>query len=417
METHPNSHIVYIRRKGLFDTEARPELEEYFSGSSVSVGSYFAKGTARPGSGLMIPEENLLLPYVLAIPADDQDFRTKVNEFYSNIDSKVPADQNPPRTTDGLALEIGLYKDNSKPISATNLPLNVGQYLKYRQIILHPWVGIDESEKGNQLKRFYVFDPNKVQSITLSANEQKDAALTKYLMVKGNARTVRMYLTLLGVNTSTLKPGEELNKLRSLAETQPAEFIKIANDKDKEMRYIIEDMVHYKIVEKVGDRLLSDGTVLGRDMREAILFLSDSHNTAVFTSLKAKLQNAWVKNSVSVETEEDLKPKENPETDAELEKRLGSKVQEATHAAIDTTAKVKAKNQPKAEPVPEPEPQKATGLDIETEPAVEPEGGYIEGGLGDIDAGTSEDDIVSEGEEAKPVNDGRAKEPTPDKIK
>lgn len=418
MENHPNSHIVYIRRKALFDTAERPELNEYFAGSSMNVGSYYAKGTAREASGLLIPEENLLLPYVLAIPADDRDFRLKVNEYYANIDSKVPADSVPVRETDGLPLEIGLYESNTQPLSNTNLPINIGDYIRYRQVIGHPWVGASEAEKGNQLKRFYVHDPNMIQTTTMSVNEQKDAALTRYLIVKTNARNVRMYLTLLGIDTSKLKPGEELTKLRTLAETNPKEFIEVSNDKNKEMKYIINDMVNNNIIDKVGDRYVAGDTVLGRDMREAVLFLSDSHNTAVYTSLKARLQNAWVKNSVSVETEEDLKPKQNAETDADLEKRLGNKVQEATNSAIDTTAKAKAKAQTKVIE-PEPEEVKATGLDIKVEAPVEPDT-YIEGGLGDIDAGTDAEfptDAELQETEEQQENDGRAKDITPDDIK
>jgi len=415
MENHPNSHIVYIRRKSLFDTSERPELEEYFAGSSVSVVSYFAKGTARPASGLLIPEENLLLPHVLGIPAEDRDFRKEVNNYYSNINSKIPAMSIPARDEDGLPLEIGLYIDNKAPISRENLPLNVEQYLRYRQIIGHPQVGAglegetEDDAKGNQMRRFYVHDPAKAQTTTLSSNEMRDQALLKYVAVKTNPRTVRMYLTLLGVNVNSLRAGEELTRLRDIAEKNPADFLKISGDKNLEIKYMIEELVHYKILTRVGERVLNGNTEIGRSLLEAVLYLKDSHNTAVFASLKAALQNAWAKNSVSVELEEDLQMKDfHKESDDELEARL-TRQQSKAAEAIDRT---KGKRQP--EPPDEP---KATGLDIQVEP--EPEYVAEAGTLGDLEAGTEGDDIILEDGEEAPVaiNDGRAAEPTPDTIK
>jgi len=413
METlHPNSHFVYIRRKALFDTSERPELDEYFSGSSVSVGSYYAKDTARPASGLLIPEENILMPHVLGIPKDDRDFRTQVNDYFSGINSKIPPTSVPARDEDGLKLQIGLYLDNNKPISEDNLPLNPEQYIRYRQIIGHPWVGFlteEDNAMGNQLKRFYVYDPNQIQTTTLTVNEKKDIALTKYLSVKENLRKVRMYLTLLGVNTGTLRKGEELTKLRELAETHPADFIKVAGDKDLELKYMIEELVNYKVLTRIGDRLLSDNTEIGRNVLEAVLYLKDSHNTQLFTSLRARLNNEWTKNSVSVEVEEDLKPKDDfRETDEQLKIRL-EKQNKQTASVIDRT---KGKGTT-------PEPEKALGIDIQTEP--EPEVvDQLPGGLGDIDAGTTAEDNVGEPvltEEYKAPDDNRAKEPTPDSIK
>lgn len=310
-DTHPNSHIVYVLRARMFSGESRKELEDYFADSYKGVGSYFSKGGMRTATGLTIPEENLLLPDVLNIPQEDRDFRKEVTTWYQNIDTKIPAHKWDNATLKGgKPLEIGLERSNTEPVSEYNMPINVEHYLRYRQIIGHPFVAMNEAEgNGNQLKQFYIFDPEEVSLGNLGINEAKDKALTAYLTIKDKPRTVQQYLTLLGKNTKLIKKGEEAMELRKLAESKPEEFIKVDVDKDKAIKYTIEEMVNYKILERVNQRLLTkDGEEIGRSIKEAVLYLKDTHNSKSFAMLKAQLQEAWKKDSISVDTDEDLEP-------------------------------------------------------------------------------------------------------------
>jgi hypothetical protein len=303
MEPLKNSVIVFIKRLPQFAAAAQnKELEEYFIEGQRGYGAYFAPGSARVATGLTPTEEDLLLPYILNIPKEDRDFRKQVNDFYEAIDVKVPG-------RDGYKLETGLTSSNSKPMDKDNLPLNIDQYIKYKHALGHPWIAPSEAEgKGNQLKQYYLFNPSEVSKTTINVNEQKDTAFTYYLSVKENPRTVAMYLTLLGVRVDQLRSGDEVTTFRNLVETRPKDFIKIYEDRDKELKYAIEDMINNKILERVAGNILikEDGTNLGTTMQEAILFLQNSRNTKVFSVLKARLQEKQKATSVSVETEEDL---------------------------------------------------------------------------------------------------------------
>jgi hypothetical protein len=418
MENHPNSHIVYIRRRSLFDTANRPELEEYFADSSIGVGSYFTKGTAREASGLSIPEENILLPFVLGIPADDRDFRLKVNEYYSNINSKIPADSNPKKPTDGLALEIGLHRDNSAPVSAKdeNLPINIEQFLRYRQISGHPWVGISGEDDGNQLKRFLIVDPKKQRQATKAVNEEADIALTRYIQIKQDRAKVRMYLRLTGHDLTKILPGEEVAALRTKAQSDPVNFNKAWNDPYKEHKYLIEEMVAFGLLKQVGTRILYGQTEIGRNLEESVLWLKDPHHSDSFRALRALLDDAWTKNSVSFDTIEDATQSAHMD-DSQIEehlKRQGKLTNQAIDLAKDKAAKGgKAKStEPKADMV-EQEPQR--GLDIKSDPEVDviPE----EGTLGDLDNELEGDDVAPQELDTAIPDDGRAQEPTPDTIR
>ncbi len=302
MDKHQNSVIVYIKRLPQFAAQARKELEDFFAEGQRGIGSYFAKGSARVATGLTPTEEDLLLPYILNIPATDREFRMKVNDHYIIIDKKIPGKV-------GLELEIGLEKSNSEPVSADNLPINIDNYLTYRWALTHPWVAASEDEgKGNQLKQYYIFNPSEVSKVNININEQRDKALGYYLSIKDNKRTVTMYLTLMGVRTDQLLPGEGPLKLRELVDKKPEDFIKLYDDRDKEIKYMIEDMINNQILERVNGAILvkEDGTLLGRDMKEAILFITDSKNTKLYSVLKTRLQEKWKKTTSSVETDEQL---------------------------------------------------------------------------------------------------------------
>jgi hypothetical protein len=249
------------------------------------------------------------MPFILSIDATDRDFRAQVNNWFRNLDTKVPAG-------DGIPLEIGLESSNDLPVSADNLPLNAEHYIRVKHGIGHPQVAASpELAKGNQLKQYYLYDPKSVSKTNIDINEQKDAALAQYLTIKTNPRSVRMYLTLMGVNPLTVKNGEESVRLRKLVEEKPTVFLEIATDKFKEVKYVIQDMINNKVLEQIGDTILTkDGSTIGRNMKEAVSFLQDARNSKVFASLKALLQEAFKRTSQSVDTLEDMD--ETPESAA-----------------------------------------------------------------------------------------------------
>lgn len=313
MEQTSNSVIVYIRRLPQFATAARKELEAHFAEGQRGYGAYFAKGSARTATGLTIPEEDLLMPLILCIPKDDRDFRTKVNTHFESIEVKVPA-------YDGLKLEVGLSSDNSKPVAADNMPIALDDYIKYRHALGHPWMAPSmEDGKGNQLKQYYIFNPGEVSKSNVNVNELKDKALGYYLTLKGDTRKVAMYLTLLGVRSDDMPFGEQVIKLRSLTEADPQKFIDLYNDRNKEIKYAIEDMINKKVLKRVKSAILveSDGTIIGNNLDEAIVYLQDARNTRMYNVLKSRLQEKWKNVSSPLETDEDLPPVTKPVAEPE----------------------------------------------------------------------------------------------------
>ena len=312
--THKNSRIVYIRRLASFAQASREGLDDYFAQAQKGYGSYLAPNSASPGTNLT-PTEIDLLPYMINIPKEDKEFRRAVANWYENLGVKVPAKVGNNAETEGLKLEIGLDKDNSEPVSIDNLPINIFDYIRYKHALGHPWVASSESDgRGNQLKQFYIFDPTVINQGLIDSNTENDDALTKYLAIKNNTRSVNMFLTLMGVKPNSIAKGQEFVELRKLVMKNPKKFLELYNDKNKEVKYTIEDMINSKILERVNDRILTtdSGDLIGNNMKEAILYFTDIRYSKEVNYLKAKLNEEWKRTSTSFNTDEELLAQTEP---------------------------------------------------------------------------------------------------------
>jgi hypothetical protein len=284
-----NSRKVTIHRSGSFLSVAQgKDVQDFFSGSKRSIGSYFESvDSRRIGSGLTFKEETLLLPLVLDVPSEHPDFRKKLNEFYIDIDTQVPYDT-------GRTLEIGLESSNTDEVGKTNMPLNIMDYLRYRHALKHPQVALNkELSDGNSMKEFYIFDKFEVGKKSSKKLETQDQAMQVYQAVKDDANKVRQALVLLGINPDIVEVADHVSKLREKAEKEPGKFIEVLQTKDFEINYWIQSMLDYKIVKKFGNKYFDAETdkLLGNDLEETIYFFRDDVNSDLIGTMKARLQD------------------------------------------------------------------------------------------------------------------------------
>lgn len=291
-----NSKKVRLKRNPTFLAGSQtPEAQEFFGLASQGIGSYFESTNAnRVASGLTTAEELILLPAVLGLPAGDRDFWAKRNEFYGALEVKVPYKE-------GIELEIGLT-DNSEPLSATNLPINLHQYLRYRFVANHPWVAQSETlGRGNQLKSFYIHDDVEHTEGVATLNDAKDEATVHFLKLKNTAAKVEMMMTLMGVDYRDIvgqnaKQTAQLRveKLRDLLNADPVKFTKIHEDRDFEVKYNVRMMLNTQVLKQVGQKILitETGESLGNEEAAVQFFKDEDENSDKIGVLKAKLQEA-----------------------------------------------------------------------------------------------------------------------------
>lgn len=283
-----NSKIIKIKRAKIFSQMANPELEEYYSTCIRSLGSEFVKGSTKPKTGLTHAEQFLLVPHIIDLPSTDVTFRKELEKYFLDLTVKIPAA--------GLPLEIGLEGDNDEKVSESNMPINVEEYVKYKWIIASSSVAPSEVDAiGNQIKKYYIVDADAVTKDNIKESEYEDNANTIYLSIKTDDKKVKRVLSNLTGSVSTvnsMSPEDRVLKLKQELKNNPKQFIKIAEDRDLEVRYILLSMLQAKLLNRVGERILitESGDKIGNDMKEAILWWSDAINSDRVGTLKARYQ-------------------------------------------------------------------------------------------------------------------------------
>lgn len=299
--SHRNSKTVTIFRAGSFLSRAQgKEIEDFFSTSKKSIGSYWESTSSKKvGTGLSFAEEAILLPMVLDVPAEDREFRKKVTQFYVDIDTQVPHNT-------GRTLEIGLELDNDKPISIdikdmskSNMPINIMDYIRYKHAIGHPFVAKSKEEAdGNALIEFYIFDKTEVIKKNTKKSDERDASMQIYLTIKPDPTKVGMMLTLLGIDprefTGPTAEDLKIDALRKQSETNPKGFIETYQNTDLETHYWIRTMVNTGVLKVIGNKYFDAETnkLIGNTLEETTFYFKDEENSDMVVSLKARMQEA-----------------------------------------------------------------------------------------------------------------------------
>mgnify|MGYP003552452743 FL=1 len=317
-QQHPNSKKITIFRAGSFIDDAQTQAQDFMALSKKSIGSYFASKSSKGiGSGLNFAEVDLLMPYVLDLPKEDRQFREKVRNFYASLLTKVEYGK-------GITLEIGLLEDNSKPVSATNLPIEIMDFIRYRHAIGHPRVAMSLADAtGDQTMEFYIFDKAKVEDESVLLETAKEEAMAQFFAIRDKDDKVAMLLTVLKQDprSFTGKNAANLRKtaLKTLAENKPGEFLKQFRDKYFEERYTMLAMENTQILRKVGSQYIDNETseILAHTEEEMLLFFKDKTKSQKIALLKGKLQEQ-MKNVVGAKVPDQLK-KSDEEIAADVE--------------------------------------------------------------------------------------------------
>lgn len=286
---HKNEKFVWLKRTPPFAQRAQSkEIEEYFATALNDIGSYWAgMGSTEVGTGMTIRERELLMPHIIDTEPTDREFKKKVSEFFHAITTKVPEA--------GVKLNIGLEIDNDAPISAENMPLVPSDYVRYMHAFSHPYVVASKEEaSGNQIAKFYIWDPSNVTKKSKVELDLQDTAMTMYLEVKADIKKVTRLLKLQGVDPRPLGQEARVERLKLLATGNPQIFIDTVNDKDGETKYMIEMLVDAGVIKHVGSAYLvkDSNEVLGHDLEEAVVAWSKPSNSELVTILKTRLTEA-----------------------------------------------------------------------------------------------------------------------------
>lgn len=286
-----------------------PEVKAWLGESFRPIGPYFKNKTT--AIGLSFEEQKLLLPEYLGIEATDKEFRKSVIASFDSILTKVPKE--------GLKLQIGL-QDNDQPLSENNMPLNIKDYITYRHLIDHPAVATDKVTAAREFgKRYFIHDPEKFTQGALDLNTLEDNATVIYMKYKDDLIKLDQILTMMGVNIKSMKPEDKILKLKGFAQKNSKfnaveqkesfqRFIKTAEDKNLEYKYLIQEMIGAQYLKRVNNTIVyyESGKIIGDNMEDAVIYFKNPKNSRELNLLRAEYME-------KIKKPDTYLPKENPE--------------------------------------------------------------------------------------------------------
>ncbi len=293
--------IIYIRRASSFIQSANmhdQQVQDYFGMGFQAIGSSWKVWGIIPVTGLTEKEQQIVLPTVLGYygnmtdSRDLAEFRKLLNKFYTDINTKVPGE--------GIRLNCSLA-DTDKPLSSDNLPVNPRHYIIWKHALAHPQCGANYMEAdGNPLMKFYIDDQESIVNAAAELNTKEDEALALYAPLMKDFDRMEMVLVLMGVDTVDMDELEMAIKTKGMARSDDSKsnavnlqrlnrFIEVGSNKDLQVAYQISEMVRVGLLDKVGMSVVikESGQLIGRNEREAVLWMGNPANSQTVNVLKA----------------------------------------------------------------------------------------------------------------------------------
>jgi hypothetical protein len=264
------SKKVYLRRQELSNHLPKAVRAD----ATMKLSSVYVN--RQPLKGFTSAEEKEFMADLLDVSPEHNDWPKHSKEFWANLTIPV--------TFTGVELEIGLDDDGS--------PLSIMDYIKYRFALKHPHVALTEEEmNGDFAKRFYIQDltrDDKVKNNQIQVKKDADREFIKLSSSKkGMARVLRL---MSNTNPDRLTEEQVENSLYEIKNSKPKKFLRVAMDKNLELKAEIDEMITAGVLRKIGNQVIFIDEVLGDTMDDTVVHLKDKKNSGKLTILRAKLK-------------------------------------------------------------------------------------------------------------------------------
>jgi len=230
----------------------------------------------QPLKGITPKEEKELMQGILDVSPEHVDWPRYSKKFWAEMTIPVGFT--------GVELEVGVNEDGS--------PLSIMDYLKYKFALKHPHVALTKEEMDkDSAKRFYIQDltrEDKVKNTEIQFNKDADK---EFIKLSSNPKNMKRVLRLLSSTNPDRMTDEQVeNALYEIKNSKTKKFLKIAKDKNLEIKAEIEEMVTASVLRKIGNQIIFIDEVLGDTLDDAVVFLKDKKNSGTLTILRAKLK-------------------------------------------------------------------------------------------------------------------------------
>ena len=264
------SKKVYLRRKDLDGHLPKAVRAE----ATMKLGSGFVN--RQPLKPFSISEEKKYMQGILDVNPDHVDWPKHSKKFWAELTIPVGFT--------GVELEIG--KDEN------GTPLNIMDFIKYNFALKHPHVSLTKQEMDKDYnKRFYIQDLTRDDKVKNNIIKLKKDADKEFIKVSSNPSNMKRILRLMSTSNPDRMSVEQIeNALYEIKNKEPKKFLKIATDKNLELKSEIEEMVSAGVLRKIGNQIIFIDEVLGDTTEDTVVYLKDKKNSGKLTILRAKLK-------------------------------------------------------------------------------------------------------------------------------
>tara|TARA_R110000765_G_scaffold32700_1_gene75650 strand:+ start:213 stop:1028 length:816 start_codon:yes stop_codon:yes gene_type:complete len=265
-----NSKKVFIRRQDLGGHLPKAvRAEATYKLSSVYV-------NRQPLKGFNSEDEKKYLNGILDVNPEHGDWPKHSKTFW--------ADMTIPVGFTGVELEIGKDTDGN--------PISIMDYIKYSFAMKHPHVALTKEEMASDVtKKFYIQDLTRQDKVRNNEIQIRKDADKEFIKVTSSSSNMKRILRLMSNTNPDRMSGDQVeNALYEIKNSDPKKFVKIATDKNLELKSEIAELVSAGVLRQIGNQLIFIDEIIGDTIDDAIIHLKDKKNSGKLIILRAKLR-------------------------------------------------------------------------------------------------------------------------------
>lgn len=286
---------------------------------NMKIGSSLQAG-GEPLRGLSFDEEQIYLPSIIGTDPRDLQWRTKANNYWSNISVPIPSDglNTNPDILPGKILKFTVRFEEEKDkiafeetldltikaniVSTKGLVVDgISDYILFRYCLVYGRVANTKKDIFKSPKiRFYLYSKQGETKRKHNAMKLRAKAKSKFveLLDPQHSKIVDAILLMFGENLAKYPELDDKHlRLEALSESRPDEFLKVIDDSDLATKALITKAVSLNIINNpsntdsyyFGD---NNAVTIGHTIQEAVLFFksTDEKKVQIVNTIKAQIK-------------------------------------------------------------------------------------------------------------------------------
>jgi len=262
---------VIIRRKEVLGHLPK----EIRAAAKITIGSIYVG--RQPLRGVEGEEAHKLLSGILDVPPGHEAWPRLEKDFWASMALKIPFE--------GKELDITVDEEGN--------PHNVMDYITFKWCKKHRQVAETKEEMERVGgKKFYIYDPERdllKKNAKVKVGKEADK---EFIKASADVAKMRRLIRLLskGSNPEKLTDVEVENSLYELKSSEPAKFLKLALDKDLDLKAEIEEMVSKDVLRKIGNQYIYGDETIGENQNDTIVYFKNKKNSGAVNAMRAQLK-------------------------------------------------------------------------------------------------------------------------------